>query len=238
MSKNWKKIWKDKEYVLSDSVLSSLIKTDGFDSIYAQYTEEDWNKICLNVVKILQIKKENKILEVGCGAGALIYGISQFVKCNFYGVDYSNKLIKIAKMVMPNFYWKQMDSNKLRFKDSSFDGVIVHSVLQYMPDETYAKKTLDELVRVCKSKKNILILDIYDLSKKNKYLEVRAKMLNLTIEQYISSDFYIDHYFFNKEWLIEYFLNKGIYVEILEPFYISNKYKNCEYSFNMLLRCT
>lgn len=44
----------------------------------------------------IKYKKLSKILEVGCGTGALLYGIQSHTKAKMFGYDYGSNLIEVA----------------------------------------------------------------------------------------------------------------------------------------------
>jgi hypothetical protein len=74
----WKSIWENKTEVHSQNILNSLIKSDGFDSVYAQYTNQEWESICNKIVAHSKFDINSKTIEIGCGSGAIIYCISMF----------------------------------------------------------------------------------------------------------------------------------------------------------------
>lgn len=69
---NWKTVWESKtSEVKAEDVLGSLIKANGFDTGCGDYSTDQWKFMTVEISKLLNINKESKILEVGCGAGAL-----------------------------------------------------------------------------------------------------------------------------------------------------------------------
>ena len=117
---NWKQVWENKKEVPSKNVLTSLIKSDGFDSVYAQYSNEQWESICKKIATHSNFNLNTKTLEIGCGSGAIIYCIAKFHEGTFYGIDYSDSLVEIAKKTMPKFFWSVEESCKLSFSSDFF----------------------------------------------------------------------------------------------------------------------
>ncbi len=101
--------------------------------------------------------KNGKVLDLGCGSGR------NFTKTKgkIYGVDFSNNMLKFAKIHAKrkkiNVILKKAEVNKLPFKNNFFDAAIFIAVLHCVPDENKRKKALKELFRVLKPNSKALI---------------------------------------------------------------------------------
>ena len=76
------------------------------------------------------------ILDVGCGPGRdtkLFADVGHSVT----GIDLSARLLAIARAHAPSVDFRQMDLRRLRFPDSSFDGVWVMSVLMHLEKKEF-----------------------------------------------------------------------------------------------------
>lgn len=100
------------------------------------------------IKKIIQINKENTLLDVGCGNGFFIYYFDTI--CQTTGVDYSEKMIELNPIKDKHI----MDANNLEFEDNSFDIVFCHALLHHIEN---IDKVIQEMRRV--SKKYIVILE-------------------------------------------------------------------------------
>jgi ubiquinone/menaquinone biosynthesis C-methylase UbiE len=229
----WENIWKAKKYFLSDNQLESLVKTNGFDSAYVEYKKSDWMSMCEKINTFFNLDNSKNILEIGCGSGALVYGLSSIQSANFYGIDYSDSLIEIAKAAMPKHSWTVAESQKIPFPNEYFDFVIIHSVLQYMPNIEYFKKTMLELQRVCKTGGTILIADIYDKDKINEYYELRSKRSNQTVDEYKNNNKNLPHMFYTKNQIFNQLKSVKAIKEI-NIFPKNDKNLNSFYSFSVL----
>lgn len=93
------------------------------------------------------IKKNMKILEVGCGTGLFT---REFVKTDaqIMAIDISPDLINIAreKTVANNVEFKIQNAYNLEFEDESFDGIVGSSVLHHLD----LSSSLKEFYRVLK----------------------------------------------------------------------------------------
>ncbi len=102
------------------------------------------------VIKNLDIKNGDKILEVGCGRGfyANIIGM-YFPKTSYTGIDINEKHLQVAKVFAqaPNVHFQKANAIKLSFADKVFDKIICSEVLEHIKND---RKVLSELYRVLK----------------------------------------------------------------------------------------
>lgn len=119
---------------------------------------------CINIKSTLNIKKFDKILEIGCSSGAISY----YSKLNIIGIDPSKFCIDIFNKINLNntgILWK--DTTNIFFPDKSFDYVISCSVFQYYKSDEYCQKVIEECKRI--SRIGVYILDIYESSSNNNH---------------------------------------------------------------------
>ena len=71
---------------------------NGFDSPLGSMNEKNWKLFIETISKIVNIKKDDSVFELGCGAGSFLY---LFYEKGFYvaGIDFSEKLIEKANGV-------------------------------------------------------------------------------------------------------------------------------------------
>ena len=136
----WKNIWDSK----GNSDSKDLLFLDGYEHLEIEF---DSQQIAKNIIKMMNIKKDDKILEVGCGVGFLS---REFNNYDYYGVDYSAPIIKKHK----SFYQKHnvvvSEANRLPFKNKTFDKIFCFGVVQYFPDKEYTDETVSEMLRLAK----------------------------------------------------------------------------------------
>ena len=126
------------------------------------------------------IKKEDKILEIGCGSGNIL----KFVNSkNIYGLDISPKMIEFCKKTIPNGDFTTGDAENLPYEDNFFDKVIISEVLYYLPN---IEKALKEAHRVLK--KDGLLL-ITSLNKRYNFVKSVVNTLKIGVHDNVSMSY-------------------------------------------------
>lgn len=150
----WKQIWTRK----GKAEGADLLAYDGYEA-----THVDMEEVARQIVKRLDIRKEDKVLEVGCGAGAL----AQYLDCDYVGIDYSHTLVKKHIEILHNSVLTG-EAADLPFKDKYFDKVICYGVFLYFDNKEYAQAATKELLRV--AKKGVLIGELPMRSHREEHL--------------------------------------------------------------------
>lgn len=115
---------------------------DGYEN-----TNIDPENVAKQIVDVLNIKATDRVLEVGCSAGLIAQYIAPY--CKYYGVDYTESLIKKHREILNNNV-RTGHANDIPFKNQYFDKSFAFSVFQYFPDKEYVKKVINEMKRVTK----------------------------------------------------------------------------------------
>ena len=153
----WKKIWNKK----GNEKTCDLKHIDGFER-----DDIDFKKIYNNISQIIKLRKSDKVLEVGCGAGAL--GKFFIPNCQYRGCDYSENMVnKHKELVGKNV--DVCEAGDLPYDDNFFDKVFAFSIFQYFPNKEYAEESIAEMVRV--SRFSLFLGDLaFDSIDKNHFL--------------------------------------------------------------------
>jgi len=116
--------------------------------------EVDYNKKGTRVYEASHLIKDcDKILDVGCGDGALYTLIKS--KCNgYYGIDISKTAISQIKDKKVNVRIVNLNEQKIPFQDTFFDYAVCLDVIEHVFDPV---KLIEELFRVTK-KEGFVIL--------------------------------------------------------------------------------
>jgi ubiquinone/menaquinone biosynthesis C-methylase UbiE len=144
----------------------------GYDELYG---EEQIKKEKI-ILKNINIKKTDWLLDVGCGTGIS----TELFKCNKIGIDPSEKLIEQAIKRIPAIIGK---GEKLPFENNTFDIIICLTAIHNFDNP---EKGISEMKRVCKNDGKIIIT-ILKKSKKNEEIKKTIKK-NLFIEKEIDEE--------------------------------------------------
>jgi SAM-dependent methyltransferase len=144
----WKEIWEAKGRMPGSK--NEIRQYNGWENATASFEE-----VAAKISHALELKASDTVLEVGCAAGAL----SEYLDCNYVGVDYSSSLIKKHIEIFGN-QCMVAEAVNLPFKDGWFDKVFSYGVFLYFPDKEYTRKAIGELLRVCKPNGIVLIGDL------------------------------------------------------------------------------
>ena len=138
----WKQIWERK----GREDTTDLDLLDGLHMIKDINIKSEW--LAKQIIKILKPKPNERILDVGCGAGATARYIAPL--CKYVGIDYSKSLVKKHIEILNNTVLVA-EANDIPFKDKYFDKSFAFSCFQYFPDKKYARQAIEEMRRVTKN---------------------------------------------------------------------------------------
>ena len=174
-SESWKEVWERKGNAAAGRdhySVEELFAADGFDTATGKTSEAGRARIGDVIRRNLRIAAGQRILEVGCGAGAVL-ALLQDSGAALAGVDYSAPHIEIARRAVPSADLHACEANSLPFDDGAFDGVFSHGVFLYFGDLAYAARVLEEMTRVAAPDSRLLILDVPDAATERECLEAR-----------------------------------------------------------------
>lgn len=95
------------------------------------------------------IRKNNKVLDLGCGNGRFVNIIKE-KGGEYFGCDVSESLINIAKKNYPNENFQVNQALKLPFENNYFDIIYSIAVLHHIPSKQFRLEFLKEVKRVLK----------------------------------------------------------------------------------------
>mgnify|MGYP001336657117 CR=1 FL=1 len=141
-----------------------------YDSIAKEFSDSRaflWEEL---VPLARHIESGDKVLDLGCGNGRL-FGLLREKNINYFGIDSSEELIKIAKEKYPeeSHKFSTAEALNLSFPENYFNKIYCIAVLHHIPSEKFRLKFLEEAKRVLKPK-GILVLTVWNLWSKKETL--------------------------------------------------------------------
>jgi len=134
----------------------------GKDKIYAVGSRDNRNhSIKIHaILKALQLKKGDNVLEVGVGEGEHAYHCLTQSDAHFTGIDISQKTVDVAEKRIESFKGrytlKKDNANALSFGDNTFDAVFCAATLHHMEDPYLM---ISEMARVLKPGGRLAIME-------------------------------------------------------------------------------
>jgi ubiquinone/menaquinone biosynthesis C-methylase UbiE len=114
-------------------------------SAYLERTQ--WTELRLAALtQLVEPKPGDRILDLGCAAGALTHFFSQS-GATVIGVDSEPRAIAKARSLFPDLEFVEADVAKLPFGDESFDKAVAGDLVEHLDDQAFTKM-LDEVRRV------------------------------------------------------------------------------------------
>ncbi|WJE55030.1 class I SAM-dependent methyltransferase [Bacillus cereus] len=96
------------------------------------------------------VKQGATILDYGCGYGRTLRELRKAHFPHLYGVDFSEEMIKRAKLDDMSIHFSVVEDKKLAFPDNFFDSVLLFAVLTCVHSNEEQKEILDEIKRILK----------------------------------------------------------------------------------------
>ncbi|GET38792.1 non-ribosomal peptide synthetase [Microseira wollei] len=167
----WQLIW-DTNYSLPAAEGDPSFNTVGWRDSYtgqpiSPHMMREW--LDTTVERIL-CWQPNRVLEIGCGTGMLLFKIAPH--CSYYlGTDISHEALQYVEQQLQKLdgtwsqvsLWHRAADNFEGIEPSSFDTVVINSVIELFPSMNYLVSVLEKAVRVVKSGGIVFIGDVRSL---------------------------------------------------------------------------
>ena len=109
------------------------------------------------------IKSDDRVLDSGCGNGRYSPAIKE-KGGQYFGIDNSEELIRIAKSRYPSENFQVADALNLPFTNDFFDKIYSIAVLHHIPSKELRLKFFDEAKRALKSN-GLLVLTVWEFKR-------------------------------------------------------------------------
>ena len=233
-NEKWFELWNKRamDVQSSDSLLCKLIKVDGFDQPeVGDYNEEEWIKLCSHFGRVIGLKENDKVLELGCGAGAFLLSLQKEFSCKIFGIDYSESVIEIARDNLHGTFITS-DASQVSKMNEAFDLIFLHSVMQYFPSLDYTRKIIEEAYLYLANDGKIGLLDVNDKTKEDIYNSSRRlKYKNPKEYDLLYSNY--PHNFFSKKEISKMLTEAGFKNISFYP-HVIDTYGNSKLRFNVI----
>ena len=94
---------------------------------------------------LAKIEQAQRVMEIGCGSGAILGELSQFTEAVIYGLDIDANYLDMAMRNTQDALLLQADAHYLPLAPSSFDLVLCHFLLLWVNDPD---RVLKEMARI------------------------------------------------------------------------------------------
>ncbi|MBI2583100.1 MAG: methyltransferase domain-containing protein [Candidatus Aenigmarchaeota archaeon] len=208
--KDWRAYWERR----GKGRWKDLRRMSGYSHRLAKLSDRTLRKLVGSIAEKLEIKENDRVLDVGCGAGVITVPLSRCAP-KIIGVDASLSMIRYVPNHTPRILG---EASRLPFADGSFDKILCHSMFQYFPDPEYARKSVLEMLRVCDRNGIIYIADIPNSAKRTEYEKAKEPETHNLTRLFYERDFF------------RAFPDAEIFDHELEG------YENARFRFNVLIR--
>lgn len=177
---SWAAVWQRKgEAAATAATLADLIRADGFDTATGAVDVDAWRRRAAAIADALGVASGTRVLEVGCGAGAMLCALRDR-GATLTGVDPASTLLAVARRALPEAHFAVGRAQALPCADRSFDAVFCHSVFAYFDDDADVDAAVAEFVRVARADAPIAILDVPDLALRETCEAERRRLVGST----------------------------------------------------------
>lgn len=151
---------------------------DYFEEDYQNYGYDPTPYVVLEeLIKLDMLKKDDVLVDYGCGKGRIEFFINNQVGCKVIGIDHSERLLKVAR-------------NNLNYYGDTDDIIFIHSKAEYYnPDEAnyfyffnpFSTKIFRQVLRRIeesykKNPREIIIFFYYSTIEYKTYLPTEARL--------------------------------------------------------------
>lgn len=125
--------------------------SDKFDFLYQVEEKNFWFRSRNRIIKYLFKKylgtsQKSSVLEIGCGTGYVLSGLSVFPNYELTGTEIYVEGIKFAQKRLPQVIFYQADARKLPFTNK-FDAIGAFDVLEHIDEDELVMKSIKNALK-------------------------------------------------------------------------------------------
>jgi cyclopropane fatty-acyl-phospholipid synthase-like methyltransferase len=125
----WEKYWNFNEMILRDGIHQKIGRTINGIPI----SNEDWESVLNDLTQHLQLKKDDVVLDIASGSGAIALPFSEKVK-SITAIDISKKLLDSIES-RDNLIKINADIRNYEFEENSFSKIIFYFAVQHFTEQ-------------------------------------------------------------------------------------------------------
>jgi trans-aconitate methyltransferase len=188
-------MWTEREVNEEDLCsLGRLMEAGGVNG-FGEMAEEAWSDYVNRIADGLGMEPGQSVLEVGCGAGALLFVLTKR-GLRISGIDYSSTQIERARKVLPQGSFACLEATALP-PEPRQDYALANGVFMYMPDLDYAAEALGRMLAA--ARRGAAVLDVPDLATREACEAARRRALDP--EEHARRYTGLDHLYIARDWL-------------------------------------
>lgn len=174
---DWKKFWNEKGE--QENPFAQVARIGGT----LHQDEEIIDEIVEHIVKVLELKSDDVLLDVCCGNGLLTSKLAKYCK-KVVGIDISDVLINHAKNNFPEIEFicadvLELNASTICKQHLSFDKINLYFSFQYFESFDNGKKVIENLLPFVKKEGKIFLGDIPDSIKFFEYYNTPLRLIQL-----------------------------------------------------------
>ena len=165
----WQQVW-DEHYRRDNATRDPEFNINGWNSSYTglPIPEQEMREWVNRTVERISSLKPQRVLEIGCGSGLLLYRIApqtaRYVGADFSPVIFENLSHEISRRNLSQVTLLQRTADDFSgFEAQSFDAVILNSVVQYFDSVEYLVRVLEGATQMLAPGGFIFLGDVRDL---------------------------------------------------------------------------
>lgn len=139
-----------------------------------------FQKSVIEALRTLDLNKEEKILDVGCGFGG---SLLSFIGFGFnpdclYGIDIIPEKIDLGKKNLPSINFTSGDASQMNYSSDYFNIVMESTTFIQLIDDGLSQRIANEMLRVVKPNGYIILIDWRYGFKHDEYNALSRKRIN------------------------------------------------------------
>ncbi len=169
---DWQTIYEDSYRQSQSATDDPTFNISGWNSSYTgqAMTAAEMREWVENTVSRILVGKPQRVLEIGCGSGLLLFPVAKHCQ-EYWGADYSSATIDNLERLCGTIeglagkvrLLHRTADNLAGIPQAAFDAVVINSVVQYFPSVDYLLQVLEGIMKAIAAQGKIFLGDIRSL---------------------------------------------------------------------------